>query len=356
MHEVLSSRNLFLDSSDGVGSGDNFTLELSQDSITAGDGQQLKLTLMNFNMYTNFYHVNNTNNRIVLRTESVAGGVRTTTISLTPKNYATLGQIALEFGNQLRTAALADAAAAGSTATAGGTTVQGVSTTDPQPPTTVSMSDASDRLLAVKINFNQPHLLTSFRLHCLDADGESFALLGGDRITDAASTDSSFTVGTTATELTVEGLYPMQRSTNPQIYLRTTVPSANIEMSSLNSKGPFVNHTLPSNILGVFQAQNEFIHFDSTNDEFFMVLKTKQLNHVKIFLTDRKNRPLGRLQGSASLTAAGPGTAQSTKGNLYFSAILRVDIIQSTIPKYLKAPQQKLPDQKQTGVLSVLPA
>ena len=48
MHEVLSSRNLFLDSSDGVGQGDNFTLELSQDSITAGDGQQLKLTLMNF--------------------------------------------------------------------------------------------------------------------------------------------------------------------------------------------------------------------------------------------------------------------------------------------------------------------
>ena len=76
MHEVLSSKNLFLDSSDGVGQGDNFTLELSQDSITAGDGQQLKLTLMNFNMYTNFYHVNATNNSIVLRTESVAGGVR----------------------------------------------------------------------------------------------------------------------------------------------------------------------------------------------------------------------------------------------------------------------------------------
>ena len=110
MHEVLSSRNLFLDSSDGVGQGDNFTLELSQDSITAGDGQQLKLTLMNFNMYTNFYHVNATNNRIVLRTESSAGGVRTTTLTLTPKNYATLGEIALEFGNQLRTAALADVA------------------------------------------------------------------------------------------------------------------------------------------------------------------------------------------------------------------------------------------------------
>ena len=52
MHEVLSSRNLFLDSSDGVGQGDNFTLELSRDSITAGDGQQLKLTLINFKLYT----------------------------------------------------------------------------------------------------------------------------------------------------------------------------------------------------------------------------------------------------------------------------------------------------------------
>ena len=49
--------------------------------------------------------------------------------------------------------------------------------------------------------------------------------------------------------------------------------------------------------------------------KFFMVCsKQKQLNHVRFFLTDRKNRPLGRLQGTASLTAAGPGTAQCESG------------------------------------------
>ena len=61
---VIASRNLYIDSSSDVGQGDNFTLQLGGDSIRAGYGQVLKMTLVNFNMYNNSYKVNETNNKI----------------------------------------------------------------------------------------------------------------------------------------------------------------------------------------------------------------------------------------------------------------------------------------------------
>ena len=61
---VVASINLYIDSSADVGQGDNLTLQLGGDSIRAGDGQVVKLTLVNFNMYNNSYKVNETNNQI----------------------------------------------------------------------------------------------------------------------------------------------------------------------------------------------------------------------------------------------------------------------------------------------------
>ena len=99
---------------------------------------------------------------------------------------------------------------------------------------------------------------------------------------------------------------------------------------------------------------DEFVHYDSMNDEFFYNLRTKELNHLKLFLTDRKNRPLGRMQGSGDQTAAGIGVHQSTLGNLYFSCIIRIDTIQATIPRMLQTKNQPLPDYHNQGVLKTL--
>ena len=52
-----------------------------------------------------------------------------------------------------------------------------------------------------------------------------------------------------------------------------------------------------------------------------------------LYITDERNRPLGRLFGSQSLTACGTGDNQSTLGNLYFNAVIRVDVIQQTLPQ-----------------------
>ena len=107
-----------------------------------------------------------------------------------------------------------------------------------------------------------------------------------------------------------------------------------------------MTQTISSNILAVFQMDTEFIHFESHSDEFFLNLRSKNLNHCRLFLTDRKNRPLPQ---------DAPGTSQGTKGNLFFSAVIRIDVMQTTIPQTLKVKPRPLPDYKNIGVMNSLP-
>ena len=84
----------------------------------------------------------------------------------------------------------------------------------------------------------------------------------------------------------------MQRSTSPQVYLKCDLPNDNIETSSLNRVGTSSDSTLSSNILGCFQMDHEYVHYDLLGDEHFLNLRGKNLSHMKLFLTDRKNRLL----------------------------------------------------------------
>ena len=113
-HQVISSRNLFIDtSSDLNGSrGDDITLQLGSDSISAGSGQQIKLTLNYFCMYRNYYSINDTNNKFRLTTTNKAEE-----LELTKKNYSTYGEIVQDFANTLSQTLLAHAIAKGSSAT-----------------------------------------------------------------------------------------------------------------------------------------------------------------------------------------------------------------------------------------------
>ena len=77
--------------------------------------------------------------------------------------------------------------------------------------------------------------------------------------------------------------------------------------------------TLSSNILGCFQMDHEYVHYDLLGDEHFLNLRSKNLSHMKLFLTDRKNRLLTHAVSSGS-------DNQSTFGNLSFTAIIRLDV------------------------------
>ena len=101
MSHIIHSRNLFIDTTSGAGKGDEFNLELGANMLQAQDGQFLKMTLVNFNMYNSIYPVNTTNNkfRIVSRygpPQNVSQFLGLSTLNSIPsKNYKTCGDIAL---------------------------------------------------------------------------------------------------------------------------------------------------------------------------------------------------------------------------------------------------------------------
>ena len=99
---VVSSRNLFIDSSTNIsGEGDNFVLEMSGHTISAGDGQILRLTLVNFNMYNNTYEVNDSNN-LVQGSIVVNSNITDFDFRLAVRNYPNLNTLSREFQQKFR--------------------------------------------------------------------------------------------------------------------------------------------------------------------------------------------------------------------------------------------------------------
>ena len=119
-----------------------------------------------------------------------------------------------------------------------------------------------------------------------------------------------------------------------------------------NDRGRYNADIINSDILAKVFKDVEFINYNSaTGEEYFMNLQQRKLSNLRLFLTDSKGRKLGRLSSQRDLgTAAGKETAgvfdnkfQSTLGNLYFTAVLRVDIIKMFEPAKLQSVGVKPP-------------
>jgi len=325
---LINSLNIFVDTSRDTGKGDDANIQLSHNKISCTDGQVLKLALCEFNMYNNLYTVNNNNAKFRLTTNHNSG--TPVELQIPHQNYATVGAIINAFGTAIGDRIAADE---------GNISVTSVVST---PAETITPAGTSDKIARITITFSGAHNLSSCLLQCFTTVSDSFALLGGDRIDDPTSTQSSFAIDfSTTNKLVITGLYPAQRSTETHVYLRSDVISNNIETASLShASGPYNAHTLSSNILAKIPIGVEFINFTQSgpHDEFFVNLTQRSLSSLRLFLTDSRGRPLSRFMNSTSQTAAGSGTAQSTKGNLFFSATLRLDVVQRQAPHYLETP------------------
>ena len=332
--QVVNSYNLFIDSAKDVGGaagkGDSFSLQLGADSIQAQDGQFLRLTLQEFSMYTNFYMVNINNCRFRLTDDAAA-----TELLLTQKNYKNVADVAENFATALAAQLSTDA----------GVTCTPVDIT---PASGTALNATSNRIISFDLDFASPHSFTVFRVQCFGEVGDSYALLGGNRIDDPASTASSFKCEiVSTTKLRLTAFYPGQRSTEQHVYLRCSQQNNGIETAVLSdATGPYLAQTLSSNIMAKIPIDYETSsYFANADKEFFINLQQRRLSTLTLFLTDARNRPLGRLAGSPSGTAAGSQTAgvlnsnlQSTQGNLFFTATIRIDVVQASFPQLLQAP------------------
>jgi hypothetical protein len=225
------------------------------------------------------------------------------------------------------------------------------------------MSSTSDRLFSVLYTFGGAHAISSLVIQTNENDGDCYALMGAKRLDndagDANTTFESFKVTIASTTIKVEGFFPMQRMTDPYVYLRCGNTNNGLEMSALSrpvASTGFTTDIVNSDILGKVFRDTEFINFHSSTDEYFINLQQRRLSTLRLFITDKNSRPLGRLIGDRTGTASGRtsesdntgtplSTEQSTLGNLYFTAVVKIEIIKVRNPKMLESedPPKPLP-------------
>ena len=352
--EVVNSFNIFIDTEksslvgDKTSQGDDVKIHFEGQTIEAKDGELIRISLLNFTMFNNTYMVNQNNGRFNLR--GTDGTAFNKTLKIEPKNYLNLKDIATSFATAIATELTSQTVADSFTFTV--------------KPTSTTMSATDDRLLDITLtaknssNVTINHGLDNLHVQIPESVGDAYCLLGGLRQDDTSDTDfNSLKITIADTTVRIQGFFPMQRVTDPYVYLRCNNAQNGLEMSVLsNDRGRYNADIINSDILAKVFKDVEFISYNSaTGEEYFMNLQQRKLSNLRLFLTDSKGRKLGRLSSQRDLgTAAGATTTlndittfdndfQSTLGNLYFTAVLRVDIIKMFEPAKLQSVGLKPP-------------
>ncbi len=368
--QVVNSFNIFIDTEkaslvgDRQSKGDNTKIHFEGNAISANDGELIRLSLTNFTMLNNIYmiDVNNSGFNIQLSNSGYTDGVKTISTKLTHQNYQTVKDIATNMILKTKNALLTEATALG--ANTGVWTLIGTAS-----PSASTMSETSNRLLQFTLESQTlagaatAHNITACKFQCID---DNYIILGGNRIDNNENLSSLKIEISGSNRIIVSGYYPMTRMSDPYVYIRCGLAQNSLEMSVLsNDRGSFSQDVLNSDILGKVIRDVEFISYDSaTGNEFFINLQQKKLSQLNLFLTDSKGRMLGRVSNHRNLqTSAGletsngvfEGVSQSTQGNLFFTAVMKVDIIKVSQPQLLESKPLGIlsnPSKTQNGILT----
>ena len=332
MEQITSSYNLFVDSSTGHNAqtkGDDYLVNLQDAGVHAGEGEHIRMTLSNFSMAKVFQDINNTNNKFNFIFTDTGGTSTTKVLLIDNGNYDSVSLLATNFGEKIRNYLA--------------TKIAGVVNTN----AIVLQDVAKTGIIKIEINTGGNHGITAAAIQCNSDETDSYMILGGDRVKTGDNTTNSVETVTfpAANTILITCKYPAQRASMPYVYIRAPgVLNTNIETQGL--RNPSDNHNSDvahSDILGrAVVESSEWVQFTAQTDrEFFIDIHQKQLNIVRLRLTDSKNRSLGRLAGGN--TATGTGTEQSTLGNLSFSAVLRFDIIKRKSVHHLETEHYQPP-------------
>jgi hypothetical protein len=403
--DVVNAFNLYIDSerSNVVGDkqsrGDNVHYNFEGNTVECRDGEVMKMSLVDFHMPNNFYNVETKNS--FARIKITGGGATGSNIDLhnytvvERGNYYDVQDVATNFAytvgnilNGLCSSIDEVVKITNNTLVRQQTSLITGGTPNyivPSPVDTVGTSQLGrpdTKMLDVTIEFNDAHGITVFFISCLSATGESYLLLGGERNDDINTTGnahSSFlidlapTVPATATPancIRIRGYFPMQLTTEPHVYLRTTLGQNGLESAILARDADTYNtEIIGSDILAKIPRNLESFSYIANGgaDDFFIYYQQRKLNQIRLYLTDSKGRPIGRAGVADTLSVYGSGTAaglegtapsipplttdrltfvntkQSTLGNLYFTATLKIEIIKKSSPTLLDFPPPPFP-------------
>jgi len=346
--QIVNSFNIFIDSEksslvgDKQSEGDDVHIHFEGQTIEAGDGENIRLSLLNFTMFNNTYMVNINNSRFNVRGVSSSHPSFIDVVDIDRKNYANLKDIATSFATNLGTYL----ATKSSAVSFENTIVL---------PNTTTMAATDNRLLDITLTAKDAggvttaHGISDLKVQCLESLGDSYTILGGNRQdnpADVAFNSLKITIATNT--IRVQGYFPMQRLSDPYVYLRCNNAQSGLEMSVLsNDRGAYNSDIINSDIFAKLFKDVEFINYESnTGEEYFMNLQQRKLANLRFTLTDSKGRKLGRTSVNRDLgTAAGlvdinnqfESNLQNTTGNLYFTAVIKVDIIKNASPVKLES-------------------
>lgn len=231
------------------------------------------------------------------------------------------------------------------------------------------------------------HEISNLLVQFPPKEGDIYQILGGLRMDGDVNNNTfkslAIDLGLAGSHtISMRGFFPMTRFTEPSIYLRTNCGQNGLEMSVLQSGAiaggnALIADVISSDILAKINrwsnmGPSEFINYNSQSDEYFVNIQQRKLTNLRLFLTDSKGRKLGRLttDNENSGTAAGDyifptitptdgGTPSYTSkrqnelGNMYFTAVLKIDVIKATCPSQLGSEifQPPYPGSKSGGIL-----
>ena len=398
--QVVNSFNLFIDSErcviqgDKQSKGDDVHIQFECNSVEAQDGEVIKLTLTELTMPNTLTMVDLNNSRGLIKATSTFKPVTAPAVfglnqqydMLDRQNYDTIYDVALSFALNMKrildglvdptlyaftiiqmTSPSFDTQYVPSSAVATGT---GATLSNPaylpknvgRSPIPMGSTFLRQKFECRTITTSPPpaaaaHGISSLKIQLKPEIGDIYSILGGNRLDTESDTFTSLQVDITTNQIEIIGWYPMMRYTDPNIYLRASSTGQNgLEMSVLQAgvlAGGNANiaDIVTSDILGKFnrygngQGSSEYIHYISSNDEYFLNLQQRKLTSLRLFLTDSKGRKVGRLTSDTTGgTAAGRETAVATDpptfagklqnelGNLYFSAVIRIDVVKANCP------------------------
>jgi hypothetical protein len=384
--QVVNSINFFVDSErcsvvgDGQSKGDDIHYNFEGNTIECKDGEVIRLSLVDFYMPNNQYTIDAKNSvaSIICDVSGVTMAAAVSKTVITRGNYYEVDDIAINFASNLASilAALPGAPAFGTVTITNNTLIEqltlatgfanilaGAGTLG-----SALTGTPERKLLDVTITTTNNHLITNLRVSCQSLNGEAYLVLGGERGDDSNTNLNSFKITIAAKTIRVQGYFPMQLITEPHVYLRCSLGQNGLESSILSSdEKVFNNDIVGSNILAKLPRTTESFSFTANQEnQFFLTLQQRKLNSIGLFLTDSKSRLLGRSKGSGRGTSAGledttvtselayVKETQSTLGNLYFTATIRIDIVKVYNPNVLQSEPPPLPTipRKAAGVIS----
>ena len=397
--QIVNSINFFVDSerasivSDTQSKGDNVHYGFEGNTIECKDGEVIRLSLVDFHMPNNQYNIDMKNSLATficsVNGNAMAAGLVKTFIDR--GNYYDTDDIAINFGKNLgaHLIALSGVPAGLALKATDGIVNNNLTAQNTKPTQFTNLTTAGStiatnltgkpekKLLDITLTFQTTaggndvaaaHTITNLKISCQSVNGESYLVLGGERGDNTSTLANSFKVTIAANTIRVQGYYPMQLVTEPHVYLRCTLGQNGLESSILASDETVYNNDIvASNILAkIARTSESFTYSGNAQHEFFMTLQQRKLNSIGLFLTDSKSRPIGRSKNSSLGTSAGleatpvgdllpyESEKQSTLGNLYFTATIRIDIVKVYNPNTLQSEPPPMPPfpSRASGVIS----